>query len=452
MQRLFNGCAAFFIVCYAFEAVIRWLLNMVGMDAAIFARDAVLMLGAAGLVTQQVLFRRLHPAVLVYVGIVSLHGLVFYLNFGLLSPVAVGAKALFAGLAGALAARFFMNPTERVWWFFMGLWLISVAAVGADKYFQAMPWVGMKANIGGLDVEIARDWEISGAAYRAGGLMRSSINCASLVPLLALLVFSQCRSVWLRAVISIGTIGALYCTTQKGSLLAFIVVTGALWVGSRMSVVALRGAFLVFMLLMVLLPIVLVGYHMPDEGGGVFSSESFFMRVEGMWPAAWKWIEQHELFPFGVGLGGIGGAQQMYSREHMNAADNLFVFMYAYFGLMALVYLALMLCAYFAVPRSCSPSDRNALAMLLQIVTYGIAISILDDGAGAFFLGVALSWIAYERKRPPDAGITRPTPKAERLPRWRSGTVKARQPPAAGEAASLPAPVTASQSPDVLPP
>lgn len=451
MQRFFNVCAAFFIVCYAFEAVIRWLLNMVGMDAAIFARDVVLVVGAAGLITQQVLCRCLHPAVLVYLGVVGLHGLIFYLNFGLLSPIAVGAKALFACLAGALAARFFMSPTKRVWWFFMGLWFVSVAATGADKYFQAMPWVGMKANIGGLDVEIARDWEMSGESYRAGGLMRSSINCASLVPLLALLVFSQCRSFWLKAAISIGTIGALYCTTQKGSLLAFIAVTGAVWVGSRMSVMALRGAFLFFMLLMVLLPVVLVGYYMPEGGGGVFSSESFFMRVEGMWPEAWKWIGQHELFPFGVGLGGIGGAQQMYAREHMNAADNLFVFMYAYFGLMALVYLCLMAVAYCSVPRSCTPSDRNALAMLLQIVAYGIAISILDDGAGAFFLGVALSWIAYERKTPPDAWMTQAAPKAEKLPRWRIGTVKATQPPPASDVEQIPAPVTPSQSPDVSP-
>ena len=74
---------------------------------------------------------------------------------------------------------------------------------------------------------------------------------------------------------------------------------------------------------------------------GVFSFSSFYQRIEEMWPQAWRWIHYHEAFPFGVGLGGISGAQRLYALNDMNAADNMFILMYAYFGVMSFVYLGL---------------------------------------------------------------------------------------------------------------
>ena len=73
------------------------------------------------------------------------------------------------------------------------------------------------------------------------------------------------------------------------------------------------------------MPLFTLGLLMP-QNGGVFSFASFAMRISRTWPDAWQWILNHDVFPFGVGLGGIGGAQRFYAANFFNPSDNLFVY------------------------------------------------------------------------------------------------------------------------------
>ena len=99
-------------------------------------------------------------------------------------------------------------------------------------------------------------------------------------------------------------------------------------------------ACLAFALIDVALPLFTAGLLVGDSGG-VFSLTSFAMRIVRTWPEAWEWILHNEVFPFGVGLGGIGGAQRFYAANFFNPSDNFFIFLYANFGLMGVVYLGL---------------------------------------------------------------------------------------------------------------
>lgn len=419
MQKLLTAGLCLYCLAYAFEGALRYGLNLVGMDWLIFGRDVVLLLPVALLSVQQFLSRKLHPAYLVFLGVVLLHGAVFVANFRLLAPAVLGAKVLAGMLAGAVAADRLMKPSRPVVVFFLALWLSAFVGIALDKLGVSFPWVGLTTTIGDVQVDIGRDWQIEKESdgYRAGGFMRSSIHAANLTPLVALLLLFNLRAWPLRALVGGLTVLALYWTTQKGALLAFCVVLLVLLVSRRQGAIPLRLAFLTFMLLAIGLPLALPGYHMPEASAGGFSNMSFNLRVEMMWPEAWQWIHRHEVFPFGVGLGGISGAQVLYSREEINAADNLFVFMYAYFGLMAVVYLALTLWAYFRSPAE-APADRLALAVLLFIVIYGCVLSMLEDQMTALFTGAALGWTAYgrragkpdESKRQVDAlAVTAPT-------------------------------------------
>ena len=68
------------------------------------------------------------------------------------------------------------------------------------------------------------------------------------------------------------------------------------------------------------------------DSGGVFSFASFAMRISDTWPDAWRGSCNNQVFPFGVGLGGIGGAQRFFAENFFNPSDNLFIFIYANFG------------------------------------------------------------------------------------------------------------------------
>lgn len=402
MQKVLTIGLCVYCAAYAFEGAFRYALNLVGLDEFIFVRDAALLLPVALVGVQQFLARKLNPAYLVFLALVLLHGAVFVANFRLLPPALLGAKVLAGMLAGAVAADRLMNPSRPVVVFFMVLWLSAFLGIGLDKTgLVSFPWVGLRTTIGDVEVNVSRNWQIEqeSDAYRAAGFMRSSIHAANLTPLLGLLLFFSLRAWKLRALVGVLTLPAVYWTTQKGSMVAYAVVLLVLLVRPQ-GVIPLRLTFVVFLLLSMALPLLLPGYYMPEASAGGFSNMSFNLRVEMMWPEAWVWIHRHEVFPFGVGLGGISGGQQLFAREDINAADNLFVFMYAYFGLMAVVYLGLTLWAYFRTPAK-TASDRSALAVLLFIIIYGCVLSMLEDQMTALFTGAALGWIAYGRTERP---------------------------------------------------
>jgi hypothetical protein len=132
---------------------------------------------------------------------------------------------------------------------------------------------------------------------------------------------------------------------------------------------------------------------MPHDSG-VFSLESFYERIEQMWPDAWHWVGRFPPYLLGVGLGGIGGAQRFYAPADFNAADNLFVYLYANFGIASLVYLAgVLLVALNARVRDFR-RDGVALASLVFLLMYGLVISLVEDQIASLWLGAALGWLA----------------------------------------------------------
>jgi len=143
-----------------------------------------------------------------------------------------------------------------------------------------------------------------------------------------------------------------------------------------------------FAMLDVALPVLTAGLLMP-QSAGVFSFASFAMRITLTWPEAWTWIANHNVFPFGVGLGGIGGAQRFYAADFFNPSDNLFVYLYANFGVLGLAYLGWIAALGPRVPRLARPEALQALAVLAFIFGYGAALSILEDQMAALFVAAA---------------------------------------------------------------
>jgi hypothetical protein len=405
MQTLLSFGLIIYFIFYAFEGVIRYGLNLVGADQLIFIRDILLVIPLVGLFIGQLSKRTVHPAYWVYFFVIILHGSVMVLNFGNVMPVIYTAKMLMTVLVGALVMQHIFYPSRRVLVALCWLWLVTLVAVGLDKYVVEMPWMGLEAVIGDVKVEISRDWQISGEEKRAAGLMRSSINAATLTPLIAIMLIFHLRRIWLRLVIAVGTVVILYWTTQKGPIVGYLLVLGCLLAMPKRPLTSLRIGFFVAMIAAVLFPVVLSGYNL-DHSGGVFSFSSFNDRLVQMWPDAWRWIARHDAFPFGVGLGGISGAQRLYAKDEMNAADNMFVLMYAFFGMMSFVYLSWLS---WRVIKLGSPQDisvNQAMAILVYIFGYGIVISIFEDQMASLFLGAAAMFIytAGEKKPPlPDS-------------------------------------------------
>jgi hypothetical protein len=125
------------------------------------------------------------------------------------------------------------------------------------------------------------------------------------------------------------------------------------------------------------------------------------MRISLTWPDAWNWILHNEVFPFGVGLGGIGGAQRFYAANFFNPSDNLFIFLYANFGVMSLIYLGWLARVGRGLPNELQSVAIGALGVLAFNLAYGVALSMLEDQVSALFVGASagLLWQLHQLAR-----------------------------------------------------
>jgi hypothetical protein len=393
MQGLFTLCAVAYLLIYAFEGLIRYGLYNIGADSAILLRDGLIIVPLLLMLAVQACRTRVHPAFLAFGAIVALHGLIGTLNFHTVFPAAYGAMLLVNVLFGFIAARALVLPSRKVVLLLGLVWVISVVGIVLDKFFVTFPWTGLETHIGGISVDVSRDWEISdGIAKRAAGFMRSSISAAMLLPVVALIIARRVRNYPLRMLVLFATLGALALTTQKGAVLAFAVITLILATPEFMHYRLLCLAAAGFALLDIALPVFTSGL-LVSENGDVFSLASLNMRIAGTWPDAWQWINSNNLFPFGVGLGGIGGAQRFYAQNFFNPSDNLFIFLYANFGVFALFYLGWMVWQGWRQPPETRAIAVTPLAMLAFNLGYGAALSMLEDQVSQLFFGASVGML-----------------------------------------------------------
>ena len=397
MQALFTVCALAYLLIYAFEGVIRYGLYSVGADSLILLRDGLIVVPLFVLLVYQGCRTKVHPAYFVFAGIVLLHGTIAALNFHTTLPAIYGAKLLINVLFGFIAARLIVQPGRRVLVTLGIVWIVLVVSVVLDKYFVTFPWTGMTTHVGGITVDVSRGWDITdGPDKRAAGFTRSSIAAAMLVPTIALIIALRMRNYVLRMLMLFATVYATFLTTQKGSVIAIAAVTMMLGAPAFMRYRLLCIGAIGFAALDIILPIFTSGLIM-SEGGGVFSFASFAMRITGTWPDAWRWIANNDLFPFGVGLGGIGGAQRFFAQNFFNPSDNLFIFLYANFGVLTFVYLGWMLWQGLRQPPETRTDAVTPLALLVFNLGYGAALSMLEDQVSQLMFGasVGLLWQLY---------------------------------------------------------
>ncbi len=409
--RVLGFTLLFALVLSVFEGPIRYSLYLVDLDSLIFVRDALMVAALLAFVVARVPVRAVPASVGVFAVLAVVHGVVSLVNLGTPIAAVYGLKMFVPALCGFLAAEALFKPGSRVMRLVALMWIASVIGAAIDRFWIDYPWVGLNVDLGGLSVYLGRDWQ-STLLKRVGGLTRSSINLAIDLPLLSFMLLIGVRSRVIRGLICALTVTVLVWTTQKGAILAYVLAVLALLLSHRKLTMPLKAAVVIATFVMVFAPTVLVHYTMPRDNG-VFSFESFYERIGQMWPDAWSWIGRFPPYVMGVGLGGIGGAQRFFAPDYFNAADNLFVYLFASFGVASLAYLgAVVLIALNAQIRAFR-RDGVVLASLVFLLMYGFVISLVEDQIAALWLGAALGWLA--RLQPAARAVVAPAPVGSQL-------------------------------------
>jgi hypothetical protein len=399
LALIFTLCAVAYIGIYAFEAPLRYALYVSGKDNLILLRDGLIIGPLVLLFAAQAIRLQIHPLFWSAGTLLTFHGLVLMGTIGSITAVAYATKVLANLLFGFFAASLLVSPGKKMLAFLIAIWCITILGLCLDKFLLTFPWTGIKTIVGDLNVDVSKDWQIQDTlARRVAGFTRSSIAAAVLIPSLAIVMMSRIRNRLLRVFVGATSLAAVALTTQKGSFFALAPLAAIQCLPSSFRLTLLRLCCVTFMIAAVSMPFLTFGLFIP-HGTGVFSAESMYLRIAYTWPQAWHWIVHHQMLIFGVGLGGIGGPQRIYALDSFNPADNIFILMYAYFGVFAVLYL-LIVC--FLVLRPVTGSkDRTATAVALLAFAfgYGTFLSIIEDQAAALFLGAALGVLWYETRR-----------------------------------------------------
>ena len=390
-----------YITIYTFESPVRYALHFAHLSSAILARDLLVLGPVLMLGIHQVFARKLHPAFLVFGLFIGVSFTISVINFHQVAVGLFGFKMLVNVLFGLLAGTLIVVPSKKIGRYLLLLWLATVAGLVLEKYFISFPWVGLHDNVGGIEVEASRDWQIADPAMaRVGGFTKMSIGAAGLLSDLALVCLFQYRSYLVRLAILVVTLAGVYLTTAKGAVVGFALVTLALVGPAYLRVPALRVLVIAAVLLVIGLPLLTNGLVLPEGSGGVFSGASFAMRVDATWPGSLKWISLNQIFPLGNGLGGIGQAQALLGSAAEHWPDNMFLLLYAFFGIPAFLLFGWIL---YAVLRSYSIDPAvaaPALAILAFELFDGSIVSVVEDQCGALFIGAAMGVLLYARRSP----------------------------------------------------
>ncbi len=291
---------------------------------------------------------------------------------------------------GMMAVRFDLFP--RIMKHVPLLTVLALAGVFVTA-LTTVPWMGGEGySIGGVEVEITRNWDAFGVS-RLPGFSRASYTAANHLTVFALWLLCTRMSVFWKAVLWGAAGYAILLTTSKTPLIV-IAAAPPLLLGytllsrtGKWARVYSYGVVAVILAIMIGLP--LMGeinkgggrIHLPyDDIFPFLRMESFADRVENMWPNAFRLLDvdgpvAHVL---GRGLSGIGVGQKFTEMDIINSGDNMHVFLYITFGMFSsLFYAALLLGHKRAMDRFPKTSQGMPPVFYLATVTAVLGLGTL---------------------------------------------------------------------------
>ncbi|WP_254074175.1 hypothetical protein [Burkholderia sp. S171] len=363
----------------------RYYASVVGATPIFYAPKVLMLICIVVLLVQQPprighLLAGLYIAVQACVSLangVQLTAIFFWL--WLVSPM------LFAMLAPPGALAVLNGRTARI--AFVILAVICMVGVYVN-YFMPLPWVGTKADVGGVDIGNAQQ-SYTGFVKRLPGFGRSSAATGLLIGLMMTWLLSRVRSRILLLVLLVASAVAIWETTNKTTVVALALVV-ALYSFARAP--TLRKACIWVAALMIFIPFAsyIATSAVNDLVVGSGALSSFQDRIVETWPNILAGMLREKLIWLGIGPGGFGAAAGYYKGSfgfNVGYADNLALYAVANFGLFGGILLAFLLTKFVLLRTS---EDKGLWVMLFFLLLSGITTDVVESLGCLLFLGVTI--------------------------------------------------------------
>jgi len=273
------------------------------------------------------------------------------------------------------------------------------------NYFIEFPWEGLTYALDNFQIEATRE-DITFGIKRLAGFSRTHVEAAIQMLWLIVFLIVHIKNRFIK--ISVWLLGGLVIifTTSKGIILSYLLISILLILYKldyRMISYykVYRKLLLSLLITGILLPIItyvnilVIDLKLNDDLNKMMFT-SFTMRIYDLWPEAIELILDHGNILLGRGLGGIGTSQIFFETYLYNPVDNIFLFLYANFGLLGGLYLIYL---YYKGRLLKLNEDLYFCLLLLFIFQYGITTSLFDDYLISLCIGFLLMHFNNARLR-----------------------------------------------------
>lgn len=415
-----------FLAMEVFSGPLRYYLGLSGAAGLVYLPKL--------LIASVVLARVLRKLYLGRINTVFASVLVLFVAYGfvgalftqnLMQPV-FGIFVLLPLLYAVMAESALRRAGLRILPYVGFLWLAAAIGVGVD-YLEDVPWTGLAYQLGDIEIEGSREWTTFGVE-RVAGFARASYEAADQLLLLALPLVLLMRRTTLKLLVWLATGILIYLTTTKKTGGTYLLITVLLpLIGSGIIPIWIKRSVTLWVPILIAtvgigLPVstLLVTYRLDLDS---FLSQvlfaSFEDRLTVVWPASIALALEHGSALLGRGIGGIGSAQKYFEPLLHMPGDNLYIYLYVTFGVLALAFVWIYVWSLCRLDVQHSRWSRFMWVGAIAALLNGWANNGVESPITAIFLGVSMAY-AYTDRRSHQGSVRRMRVKN------RSGTSPAR--------------------------
>jgi hypothetical protein len=390
-----------FMVSLTFEGPLRLALSAAHLPFLIYVRDVV----ALAVIIQVLYLKTRSNFTLVLIGglLLLIHNLVGLWNVSA-PQVLFGDKVLLDGMFGACISPvvFRRDPAMKAF-----LWFILCAtAIGIiyNYFHNPPPWWDVSSEVGGIEVNGIRTIYAAGVP-RLAGFSRANTTAACLLVVTTLSLIIPSRHKIFQTFLLLACLPFVFLTNSKSTMICLLLaVAPYIYLPSKRAHL-LKPLTAISIVLCILVPLGFWGTILHQPSADTFSLFSFVDRVDRAWPNSWRLIAERGSMLLGRGIGGIGSPQKAYEPSLFVEGDNVFIYLYGYFGALTLGYFSYVLYLVFKPHRRAAAEVQFALVLLTFCGFTGITGIIIEDQLLIFYMFAAIAILYRSAYEPPDFSV-----------------------------------------------
>lgn len=271
---------------------------------------------------------------------------------------------------------------------------LATSAVGAAADWSiGVPWKGYAYVVGEHTLVANRQWWAAGVD-RVGGFARSSALLAMIVGVLSLYVNASLKSILLKAVVFFATLFVIAVTTNKSSLVGYVLA----FIASGTLLRSFRPQYAMAVMVGLLLPAIsiFIGY---EDSVGRFDSvfRSLSDRLANTWPGFYALLDGPLAPLLGQGFGNVGSAVSVFPKADapvnqwpsLAVADNGALYLWGMFGVFGCVLYSAQYLLLRSLQRSVVPYYQGLLSVVYFLVIVSWFTDVAESAVACLFLGLA---------------------------------------------------------------